>query len=145
MGRVVGIDFGLARIGVALSDPSKMIASTLGKIEAKKKSVETAKTLLAFLTPYQDEIELLLLGHPLHLNGKVGHMADEVLYFKGVLEEIGSYPVLLWDERLSSMQAERSLKESKMNRKKRAQVVDGVAAALLLQSYLDSIALASNY
>jgi len=139
MARVVGLDFGLARIGVSLSDNSKIIASILGKIQTKKQTAATIQDLLALLTPYKDEIELIVLGNPLHLNGKVGHMADEVAHFKSELEANGPYPVLLWDERLSTLQAERSLREGNVNRKKRAKVVDGVAAAILLQSYLDSL------
>lgn len=136
MGRIVGIDFGLARIGVSLSDRSKMIALTLGRIESKKQLSETLASLRLLLEPYKEEIELIIIGNPLHLSGKVSPMSEAVIEFKGHVEAAFPYKVLLWDERLSTAEAGKAL--GHLDRKKRAKIVDCVAAAIILQSYLDT-------
>jgi len=138
MGRVVGIDFGLARIGVAISDEMKMLASAIGKVEVAKTNPETIKKLLEFLETYQ--IDAFVVGNPLHMSGKVSPLAELAQAFAALLKEHVTVPVLLWDERLSTMQAQRSLKETGMKRKKRAKVVDTVSATIFLQSYLDTCA-----
>ncbi len=132
--RVASLDFGLKRIGVAISDENKIIATSLGVVETGKSSAETIQRLLTLLKPY--ELERIIIGNPIHLNGKVGFLADEVKYFASILQAQVSCLVSLFDERLSSVQAERSLKESGMNRKRRAQVVDAISAVILLQCYL---------
>lgn len=141
--RIIGIDYGMARLGIAVSDPSKLIATPLETMMAEKKGERTAKKLIAFLEDYCKKmdctIELIVLGMPLMMSGKRGLLADEVSHFKEILSLMTSLPIILWDERLSTVQAERSLKESSLSRKKRAKVVDSVAAIIILQSYLDSI------
>jgi putative holliday junction resolvase len=137
MGRVASIDFGLKRIGVAISDETKMIARSLGAIAAHKKSEESAAALLEFLKEY--EIDQMIVGNPLLLSGKQGLLADEVAHFVEKLQAQTEIPILLWDERLSTKQAERALKEGNVNRKKRAKVIDGLSAVILLQSYLETL------
>jgi putative Holliday junction resolvase len=132
--RVASIDFGLKRLGVAISDESQTIATSLGVVLAGKTSSETIKNVLDKLKPYS--LERIILGNPIHMNGQIGFLADEVKHFQILLQQSVTCEVTLFDERLSSVQAERALKEGGMRRKKRAQVIDAVSAVILLQCYL---------
>ena len=132
--RVASIDYGLKRLGVAISDENKIMATSLGVVQAGKNSAETIQKILDILKPYQ--LERIIIGNPIHMNGKVGFLADEVKHFLTQLQAHVTCEVSLFDERLSSVQADRSLKESGMNRKKRAKVIDAVAAVIVLQSFL---------
>jgi len=139
--RIVAIDFGLARLGVAMSDQSKLIASPMTTIKAEKRTQDTVLKFLEALSNYQlegkYEIEEIVIGLPLLMSGKKGLLADEVQHFVNELKLVTNIPVTLWDERLTSVQADRVLRESNFSRKKRAQRVDAVAATLILQNYLD--------
>jgi putative holliday junction resolvase len=132
--RIASIDYGMKRLGVAISDENKLIATSLGVVHAGKNSNETIGKLLELLKPYA--LERIILGYPIHLNGRVGLLADEVKHFLNQLQLRVACEVTLFDERLSSVQAERSLKEAGMRRKKRAEIIDAVSAVILLQSYL---------
>lgn len=136
MGRIAAVDFGLKRIGVALSDETKLIARSLGNVLAEKQSSKSAQKLLDFLSSY--EIERIIVGNPLLLSGKKGLLADEAHHFCDELKKLTDIPIQLWDERLSTKQAQRTLKEGQMSRKKRAQIVDGLSAVILLQSFLEA-------
>ncbi len=129
-GRVVAIDYGRARIGVAISDPMGIIASPLATVPGKL----GPKGVLESFSDKQ--VRQIVVGLPLLLSGKKGEMALEVDQFVEKLEALTDIPVLVWDERLTSIQAERHLKESGMNRKQRAKVSDEAAAMTILQSYL---------
>ena len=131
--RIASIDYGLKRLGLAISDENKVIATSLGTIEAGN-SGETIQKILQALKPY--DLEHIIIGNPIHLNGKMSFLADEVNHFLTLLQAHVSCTISLFDERLSSVQAERSLKEGGMRRKKRAQIIDAVSAVILLQSYL---------
>lgn len=139
--RTLGLDYGMARIGVAVSDPTKTLASPWKTILASKKSAETVKTVIAEIATIEAhhgcEIDTIVIGLPLMMSGKSGLIADEVKHFKEVLEQAQTRPVVLWDERLTTVQAERSLRESSLSRKKRSQKVDSIAAIIILQNYLD--------
>lgn len=139
--RILGIDYGLVRIGLSLSDESKTIAAPLSVLQAEKKGEKTVQKLIEFLNQDQQsrqyEIMEIVIGMPLMMNGKVGFLADEVKHFISMLKEVFSIPIISWDERLTSVQAERSMREGSMTRKKRAQNVDTVAAVIILQNYLD--------
>lgn len=139
--RIVGIDFGLARIGVSLSDESKILASPLTTIHAEKKSEDTIAKVIATLEEHQRlngySIEEIVVGLPLMMSGKMGFLADEVKHFVDNLKKAVSTPIVTWDERLTTVQAERSLRESSLTRKRRSKVVDKVAAVIILQNYLD--------
>lgn len=140
-GRIIGIDYGLARLGLALSDERKIIANPLKTFPAERKAEKTAHKLINELKEHaianQYEIEEIVIGMPLMMNGKKGMLADEVSHFTALLKELLSIPIITWDERLSSVQADRSLREGNFSRKKRSKMVDGVAAIIILQSYLD--------
>ena len=140
--RIVGIDYGLVRIGLSLSDERKIIATALKTFLAEKKAELTAKKLLDELERHASEnhyeIEEIVIGMPFMMNGKKGMLADEVIHFCSLLKALSSIPIFSWDERLSSVQADRSLREGNFSRKKRSKLVDGIAAVIILQSYLDS-------
>jgi putative Holliday junction resolvase len=140
--RVLGLDYGLKRIGVSLSDESKILASSYLTLETGSRSEETIARIQALIASIEKEkrckVSAIVVGLPLKMNGQAGWLADEVSHFIALLKSQLSIEVVAWDERLTSVQAERSLMESHMRRKKRSQVVDRVAAVIILQSYLDS-------
>lgn len=137
MARIAAIDFGNVRIGIALSDENQILARDLTTIRGRKTHELTIEDILTALKEYQP-IESFVVGLPLHLSGDDSEMTKKVRAFANVLEKLSEKPVELWDERLTSMQVERALKEQSMNRKKRAKVVDQLSAALILQSFLDA-------
>lgn len=140
--RLLAVDYGLARIGLALSDETKTIALPLVVLKAEKKMDQTIKSFLSYLEQLEKEraclIETLVVGLPLRMNGNLSMMADEVVEWTQRLGEKTTRKIALWDERLTSVQADRALREGGMNRKARAQRVDVTAAVLLLQNYLDA-------
>jgi putative Holliday junction resolvase len=139
--RIIGIDFGLARIGIAYSDAQKIIAMPLCTVQAERDSLLTARKVVKELQRHAEEngyaIEELVVGMPLLMSGKKGLLADEATHFIELCKKESALPVMAWDERLTSVQAERSLREGNMTRKKRTKHVDTVAATLILQNYLD--------
>lgn len=142
--RHVAIDFGLARIGIALSDPMQIIASPLTTLTCEKKLEKTAEKLYNFLEEHQKLqkylLESIVIGLPLMMSGKTSFLADEVAMLASYLQKLTTIPIVLFDERLTTVQAERSLKEGgHFSRKQRAQKVDAVSAAILLQTYLEKI------
>lgn len=139
--RIVGLDYGLARIGVALSDERLLLASPLMTFRTEKKSEDTVVKLVEQLQHHavanKYTIAEIVIGLPLMMSGKKGLIADEVMHFVSLLKLHIDVPIVTWDERLSSVQADRTLREGNLSRKKRSQVVDTVAACIILQNYLD--------
>ncbi len=131
MKRILAIDFGLKRIGLAITDDRQKIALPLGVVEGGKKRVENIRKALK-----GKEIEKIIVGLPLLLNGREGDMAILVKAFAAELEQAFGVPVQLVDERLSSKMADRSLSELQLTRKKRTEQLDTTAATLLLQMFL---------
>ncbi len=140
--RTAAIDFGLKRIGLAVSDERKIIASPLGTVQAERRLQDTAAKVVGELHQAEETggyiLDEIVVGLPLKMNGQVGLMADEVAHFVEELKKVLDLPVVMWDERLTSVQADRSMREGNMTRKKRSKHVDKIAAVLILQSYLDS-------
>lgn len=136
--RILALDHGTKRIGVAVSDLTRTIATPLEFIPAEPfaRFLERLKALLR-----EREIELVLVGMPRNMDGSYGPAAQKVREFVAVLKEALTVPIEVWDERLTSVMANRALIEGGVRRQKRKQKVDGMAAAILLQSYLDSLAL----
>lgn len=134
MNRILGIDFGSARTGLALSDESQTLASPLPAWERRNKK-ELAEHLQGLITEYQ--IGKIVLGFPRNLDGSLGEMAQEVSALKEELAQTLGIEIILWDERLSTVWARRHLKEHRISTKKRKSVVDTISAVLILQSYLD--------
>lgn len=133
--RIAAIDYGMARIGLALSDELQIIATPLITLTTEKTLEKTAAKVVQELSRHP--VEEIIIGLPLLLSGKSGLLADEVRSFVEHLKKFTSIPIITWDERLTTVQAERAMRESSMTRRKRSQVVDTVAAVILLQSYLD--------
>ena len=140
MTRVLGIDFGLKRIGLALSDPSKLIASPLKILYAAKTLEQTVTLLLKEIEELKNSnriIETIVMGLPLLLSGKDSDTTRTVRQFATLIETASTLPLVLWDERLTTTQVENILKEDKMSRKKRTKHLDTMSATLILQTYLD--------
>ena len=133
--RVLAIDHGTKRMGIALSDPSGIIASPLEFIPAEPFGgfLERLKQLLR-----EKEVELVIVGMPRNMDGSYGPAAAKVQEFVAVLKENIATPMRMWDERLTSSQANRMLIQAKVRRQDRKEKVDAAAAAILLQSFLDS-------
>ncbi|MGD0614592.1 MAG: Holliday junction resolvase RuvX [Verrucomicrobiota bacterium] len=134
--RILALDHGTKRIGVAVSDELKMIAQPLEFIPAEP--------FAGFLTRLKDlirekEVESILVGLPRNMDGSYGPAALKVREFIAALQDAVAVPVQTWDERLTSAQAQRFLIQGGVRREKRKQMVDKTAAAILLQSYLDSV------
>jgi putative holliday junction resolvase len=138
--RIVSIDYGLARIGVALSDETKIIASPFSTVKAERKSERNAEIVYNELKRLEKEkgcvISTLVIGLPLKMNGTMGMQADEVKAFAGELQKRIDTPIVFWDERLTTVQATRAMEG--MSRKQRVKSLDNIAATIILQSYLDS-------
>ncbi|HEY7696979.1 MAG TPA: Holliday junction resolvase RuvX [Vicinamibacteria bacterium] len=133
--RFMGLDVGDKRIGVALSDESALIASPRETLERRGNRKDIAHLLeLA----RREEVSGILVGMPLMLDGSTGPQADKVSRFVEALRAATSIPITTWDERLSTVGAERAMIEADVSRAKRRGAVDRVAAALILQSYLDA-------
>jgi putative holliday junction resolvase len=122
-------------MGIAISDELKMIAQPLEYIDAHPFAsfVDRLKALLL-----EKEVELILVGMPRNMNGTYGPAAEKVQEFVRLLKDEVKVPIRTWDERLTSSQANRMLIDANVRRDKRKQKVDQMAAALLLQSYLDA-------
>jgi putative Holliday junction resolvase len=133
--RILALDHGTKRIGVAVSDPMKVIAQPLEYILA-----EPFADFLARLKEIlrDQEVEMILIGMPRNMDGSYGPAALKVQEFVAALKGAVTVPIQTWDERLTSAQANRFLIQSNVRRDKRKEKVDKTAAAILLQSYLDS-------
>jgi putative Holliday junction resolvase len=135
--RILALDHGTKRIGVAVSDELKMIAQPVEFIPAEP-FAEFLARLQELLR--EKEIELIVVGMPRNMDGSYGPAALKVQDFVAALRNAVTIPIQTWDERLTSVQANRFLIEGNVRRHKRKQKIDQTAAAILLQSYLDSIA-----
>jgi putative Holliday junction resolvase len=133
--RILAIDHGTKRIGIAISDELKMIAQPLEFIPAEPFAsfLSRLKELLR-----DKEVEMVLVGLPRNMDGSYGPSALKVQDFIAVLKGAITVPIQTWDERLTSALANRFLIEGNVRREKRKEKVDKMAAAILLQSYLDS-------
>jgi putative holliday junction resolvase len=133
--RTLALDHGTVRIGVAVSDELGMIAQPLEFIPAEPLAafLERLKTLVA-----EREVGRILVGMPRNMDGSYGPAAEKVKEFVRQLRETLSLPIQTWDERLTSVQAQRMLREAAVKGAKQRQKIDQMAAAILLQSYLDA-------
>ena len=133
--RILGLDVGEVLIGVAVSDPSEIIAQGLDSIRRVnlKKDVETIKNLVN-----EHETGKLVVGLPKMMSGEIGIQAQKVLAFVESLKKTIEIPIIMWDERLTTVSANKVLIEADMSRKKRKKVADKLSAILILQGYLDS-------
>lgn len=134
MKRIIGFDFGERNIGIALSDPLKITAQPLTTV--KVKDPETLPEELAEIFS-EHEIELIVVGLPLNMNGTEGETAAAAREFAARLEVAFQVKFVMWDERLSSKTVERAMLEDNVRRRKRKKHKDVMAAVVILQNYLD--------
>ena len=136
--RFMGLDFGTKTIGVAVSDELGITAQGLETIRRKspKKLRQTLARIEEILEQYH--IRRIILGLPKNMDNSLGERAEATLEFKQMLEKRTGLPVELWDERLSTVESERILMEAGVRREHRKERIDWMAAAVILQSYLDA-------
>jgi len=135
MGRALGVDLGSKRIGFALSDPDRIIASAYKVVECQNDG-HIRNTIIKLCK--ESDADLVVLGYPLNMDGSVGPAAQRAEQFQEVLKEKLDLPVELCDERLTTKSAHDVLIEAGTRREKRKHLVDMIAAQMILQHYLDS-------
>jgi putative holliday junction resolvase len=133
-GRVLGLDLGDARIGVAISDDRRRIAVPLGTLRTGAPGDVKAIADLV----HGHDVTLVVIGHPLHLSGEAGERAHHAERFAEALDAFLDVPVLLQDERLSSVEADRALRQAGASGRERRRTVDRSAATVILQAWLDA-------
>lgn len=137
--RVMGLDYGTKTVGVAVSDALGLTAQGIETIERKEENKlrRTCARIEELIREY--EVEKIILGFPKHMNNDIGERAEKSLEFKEMLVRRTGLPVVMWDERLTTVSAERTLIESHVRRENRKKYIDKIAAVFILQGYLDSL------
>lgn len=136
--RILGLDYGSKTVGVAVSDPLKITAQTVGTIVRKEEN-KLRKTLARIEELVKEyEVESIVLGLPKNMNNSLGDRAEKTMEFRSMVERRTGLPVVLWDERLTTVAAERTLIESSVRRENRKEYIDQIAASFILQGYLDA-------
>lgn len=141
MTRILSIDYGKKRIGLAVCDPSQIIASPLALIPTKSTHAQTAKAIQDTINEKGFSIEKVIIGDPKLLSGQQSELGKIILMFIEELKKLLNCDIILFDERLTSKESEQLLREAKVKRKKRSQFVDMMSATLILQSYLSMISM----
>ena len=138
--RVLGLDYGSKTMGVAISDELMMIATGLEIIrrDSEKKIRKTLIRIDELIAEYN--IGKIVLGLPKNMNNTLGERAEKSLELKETLERRTGLEVIMWDERLSTVSAHKAMMEAGIRREDRGNYVDSIAAAIILQGYLDSVA-----
>ena len=131
--RIMAIDYGDAHTGIAVSDPTGLLAGFTTTVNAYRP--EAVAERIAVLAE-EHGAEELVLGHPVNMNGTLGPRSEKAHAMKALLEERTGLPVILWDERRTTIDAHQILINSGKNAKKRKKTVDAVAASLILEGYL---------
>ena len=134
-GRIAGIDFGTVRIGIALSDPGRSIASPYENY-TRHGTREDARRFVRLVK--EEEVTLLVVGLPIHLDGRESEKSREARAFGKWLEEVTGVPVVFFDERFTSVEAEQYLLDAELTSKRRKRRLDMVAAQIMLTAYLES-------
>ena len=139
MMRIMGLDYGSKTVGVAISDPLLMTAQGIEIIrrESEKRLRRTLARIEELVKEY--EVEKIVLGFPKHLNNSVGERGEKSLELKEMIERRCGLEVIMWDERFTTVEANRTLIEADVRRENRKDYVDMLAAVFILQGYLDSI------
>ena len=128
--RILGLDYGSKTVGVAVSDPLGVTAQRLETIWRKQEN-KLRRTLA--------QVEKIVLGYPKNMNNTVGERAEKALEFGEMLKKRTGLEVIMWDERLTTVSADRALMEAGVRRENRKEYLDGIAAVFILQGYLDSL------
>lgn len=133
------MDYGTKTVGVAISDALGLTAQGIETIERKEENKlrRTCARIEELIREY--EVEQIVLGFPKHMNNDIGERAEKSLEFKSMLERRTGLEVIMWDERLTTVAAERTLIESNVRRENRKKYIDKIAAVFILQGYLDSL------
>jgi len=135
--RIMGIDFGDIRIGVAVSDSLGLTAQGIETITWEGGSMKKPAEKIRFLAA-QYQVEKIVIGYPINMNGTIGPSAEKVSRFAEILEKKTGLEVVKWDERLTSVEANRTMSALQVKTSKKKESVDRIAAVLILQGYLDS-------
>ena len=134
-GRILGLDVGTRRIGISVSDPLGVTAQGVATLHRRNRRYDLGE-IRKLLQEY--EISEIVMGNPLRMSGASGTQAEKMAGFAAQLQQTFSIPVHLWDERLSTAEAHRLLDETGISGQRRKQVIDKMAAVLILQSFLDA-------
>ena len=137
--RIMGLDYGSKTVGVAMSDPLGITAQAVETIWRKdeNKLRKTCARIEELISEY--EVERIVLGLPKHMNNDLGERAQKALAFGEMVKRRTGLEVVMWDERLTTVEAERTLIENNVRRENRKQYIDKIAAVFVLQGYLESI------
>ena len=137
--RILGLDYGSKTVGVAVSDPLGLTAQSVETIWRKQENKlrQPLARIEELAAEYQ--AEKIVLGLPKNMNNTIGERAEKTLEFREMLERRTGLPVVMWDERLTTVEAERTLMEASVRRENRKQYLDQLAAVFILQGYLDSL------
>ena len=137
--RILGLDYGSKTVGVAVSDPLGLTAQRLDTIWRKQENKlrQTLASIEALKKEY--DVERIVVGYPKNMNNTVGERAEKALEFGEMLKRRTGLEVVMWDERLTTVEADRTLMEAGVGRENRKQYLDGLAAVFILQGYLDSL------
>ena len=137
--RILGLDYGSKTVGIAVSDPLGLTAQSVETIWRKQENKlrQTLARIEELAAEYQ--AEKIVLGLPKNMNNTIGERAEKTLEFREMLERRTGLPVVMWDERLTTVEAERTLMEASVRRENRKQYLDQLAAVFILQGYLDSL------
>ena len=135
MGRILGIDYGTVRTGIALSDPLHMLATPHSVLDATR-----PKEVLASVVSLckENDVECVVLGWPLNMDGSPGRLTESIQKFSDTLAEVIDIPIVTWDERLTTVTAEQGMIAAGTKRKRKKELVDQLAAQIMLQHYLDT-------
>ncbi|WP_412520949.1 Holliday junction resolvase RuvX [Staphylococcus simulans] len=137
--KIIGLDVGSKTVGVAVSDLMGWTAQGLDTLRINEEENELGIDRLTAIIK-QEDADTVVIGLPKNMNNSIGFRGEASLKYKeALLEALPHLKVVMWDERLSTMAAERSLLEADVSRKKRSQVIDKMAAVFILQGYLDSL------
>ena len=139
--RIMGLDFGSKTVGVAVSDPLGLTAQGVEII--RRKSENKLRQTLARIEELaaQYQVGTIVLGLPKHMNNDIGERAEKSLEFQEMLKRRTGLPVVMWDERLTTVEADRTMMETGIRRENRKEYVDMLAAVFILQGYLDYLAM----
>ncbi len=133
--RILGVDFGDVRTGIAISDINEFLASSKEVIIEKDIGI-LARKIIDIADEYK--ISKIVLGYPKNINGTIGERGKKTEHLKHIIEKNSNYSVILWDERFSTITAHNILNQTKTKNKDKKMAVDKIAAAIILQSYLDA-------
>lgn len=135
--RIMGLDYGSKTVGVAVSDALGLTAQGIEIV--RRKSENKLRQTLARIEEIAKEygVEKIVLGFPKHMNNDIGERAEKSLEFKEMLERRTGLPVVMWDERLTTVEADRTMMETGIRRENRKEYIDMIAAVFILQGYLD--------